>query len=134
MKTITPQRKPLPPDEHYSRMVEIRREISKFQTWPNKTMHPSLGLVHYVCAMMDNAIGRENRNKLLSESFRRVITSSKDLTAGEQMGLLLWAAPVKSAMSAGEKESWHASAKFISDMEFIRAEYGQMELPNGEPK
>ena len=134
MQTIQPKRKVLDTPEHYSRMVEIRREISKFQTWPNKTMHPSLGLVHYVCAMMDNAIGRENRNKLLSESFRRVITSSKDLTAGEQMGLLLWAAPVKSAMSAGEKESWHASAKFISDMEFIRAEYGQMELPNGEPK
>lgn len=128
MKTISPPRRVLPQDEHYSKLVEIRRAISKFQTWPNATMHPSMGLVHYVCSMMDETIGRENRNKFLSECFRREIKSSKDMTAGEQMGLLTWAGPSKDATNAGEPEKWHPSPQFITDLGYIQTYFGQVEI------
>lgn len=131
MITIQPKLKPNAPDEQYSRLVEIRREISRYQTSP-AGMHPSDGLVRFVVTSMDTLIGRENRNKFLSECFMREIKSSKDLTAGEAMGLLLWAAPVKDAVSAGEKERWHFTARYKHDMQLIQGHFGQLEFTQKE--
>lgn len=115
MINIQPKRRTLDEQERYSRLAEIRREIGKFENQPGQ-IRPPKGLVAFTCALMDKAIGRENRNKFLSECFHRSITSSKQLTPGEAMGLLLWASPSKD-------ENWHPSQQFISDMELIRVQF-----------
>ena len=134
MITLQPKLKTNAPDEVYSRLVEIRREISRYQTWTSSEFYPSDALVRCVCSWMDDYIGRDNRNKFLSECYRREIKSSKDLTASEKMGLVVWGGPMKDEGGQGVKQTWHASKQFYQDIKLIQRNFGQLEFIQENPK
>jgi len=108
----------------YNRIVEIKRLLRRWQKDEHKkSIH--IKLVYATVSWIDVAIGRENRNQFLSDTFGRNIASSKELTVNEAFGLIMWAVPVKNE-ATGE---WHPSPEFEHDITLLRQVYGQLPIP-----
>jgi hypothetical protein len=109
----------------YGRMMEIRRQISKWQT-SSQNIHVSVGQLRAAIAEIDEAIGRENRNEILSKAYRRDITSSKELTDAEAFGLVIWVGMAKDNDNPSRNVKWHPCKQFVSDIPVLQEWYGQI--------
>lgn len=102
----------------YNRMMEIRGAVSKYQN-TRQAIHVSTGQLRAAISQIDNAIGRDNRNDLLTNAYRRPIASSKELTDAEAFGLVLW-------VGMHKEEKWHPGVRFVSDIPMMQEWYGQI--------
>jgi len=102
-------------------VLAIRPELKRFG---QSSVTPNFKLLRMTVDVIDDAVGRNNRNLLLSLVFGRDIRSSKDLTDSEGMAVLLWGGVSKDEPTG----KWLYKGKFIHQVQCLRQALGQLPL------